>query len=85
MKASAFKVPAAKRLISLCALAVFASAATTALAQSRSDARKACAADFRTVCSGTKPGGGKIIRCLNDNRDKLSEACKAVLDKRRGA
>ena len=70
-----------KVLVSLCTVLLLTSA-TTALAQSRSDARKACAADFRAVCSGTKPGGGRIVRCLNDHCDKLSDACKAVLDKR---
>ena len=40
----------------------------------------ACKADFEKYCKGTMPGGGRIIACLNKQRDQLAEACKKVLD-----
>ena len=40
----------------------------------------ACKADYQKYCKGTMPGGGRIIACLNKQRDQLGEACKKVLD-----
>jgi hypothetical protein len=42
--------------------------------------RSACKPDYDKYCSGTMPGGGRIIACLNKQRDQLSDACKKVLD-----
>jgi hypothetical protein len=35
-----------------------------------------CADDARRFCSGVAPGGGRIVACLKQNRDSLSEQCK---------
>jgi hypothetical protein len=40
----------------------------------------ACKADYQKYCKGTMPGGGRIIACLNKQRDQLAEGCKKVLD-----
>jgi hypothetical protein len=40
----------------------------------------ACKADYQKYCKGTMPGGGRIIACLNKQRDQLAEACRKVLD-----
>jgi hypothetical protein len=54
---------------------------TTAFAQNLTAAqRTACKADYDRYCTGTMPGGGRIIACLNKQRDSLSDACKKVLD-----
>ena len=37
---------------------------------------QACAADITQFCSGVEPGQGRIVRCLRDNEDKLSQSCK---------
>jgi hypothetical protein len=42
--------------------------------------RAACQADYNQYCKGTVPGGGRIIACLNKQRDQISDACKKVLD-----
>lgn len=42
----------------------------------RQSLREACAEDVQTLCSGMQPGGGKIMRCLKDNKDKVSQSCK---------
>ncbi len=42
--------------------------------------RAACQGDFGRYCKGAVPGGGRIIACLNKQRDQISEACKKVVD-----
>jgi hypothetical protein len=54
---------------------------SAALAQNLTAAqRTACKADYEKYCSTVTPGGGRIIACLNKQRDALSDACKKVLD-----
>jgi hypothetical protein len=54
---------------------------SAALAQNLTAAqRDACKADYEKYCKGTTPGGGRIIACLNKQREQLGEACKKVLD-----
>jgi hypothetical protein len=65
-------------------VAVFISAtgfSGTAFAQAlTAEQRAACQADFDKYCKGTVPGGGRIIACLNKQRDEISDACKKVID-----
>jgi hypothetical protein len=49
-----------------------------AIAQ-QSAARQACAADYHTYCSDVRPGGGRILACLKQNADKLSQGCQQAL------
>ena len=54
---------------------------TAAFAQNlTAEQRSACKGDFDKYCAGTVPGGGRIIACLNKQRDAISDACKKVLD-----
>jgi hypothetical protein len=54
---------------------------TAALAQELTAAeRTACKADYEKYCTGTVPGGGRIIACLNKQYGQLADACKKVLD-----
>jgi hypothetical protein len=50
----------------------------------RGDVRQACEADYHRLCAGISPGGGRIKKCLNDNFDALSDACKQVVGARTG-
>ena len=53
---------------------------TLAFAQElTAEQRSACKGDYEKFCSGTMPGGGRIIACLNKAGDQLSPACKKVL------
>jgi hypothetical protein len=58
------------------------SLASTAVAQQTDDRRamrEACAADFQKLCAGTEGGGGGRFKCLEDNKDKLSDGCKTAV------
>lgn len=41
---------------------------------------EACKADAETLCKGIEPGQGRIMRCMLDNKDKLSPACREKMD-----
>lgn len=36
-----------------------------------------CKTDIETHCKDVKPGAGAIMKCLHQNSEKLSEACKS--------
>jgi hypothetical protein len=54
----------------------------SALAQT-ADSRGACKVDYDKFCAGVAPGGGRVVACLNKQRDQLSDACKKALDSRK--
>jgi hypothetical protein len=41
--------------------------------------RGACGPDYRALCAGVPPGGGRVIGCLRENAASLSPRCQAVL------
>ncbi len=60
-------------LLVICA----ATAAPSALAQdSLAAIRAACAADAQKFCAAVQPGGGRIVACLKEHKDSLSDRCK---------
>lgn len=38
--------------------------------------RAACTADVQRLCAGVQPGGGRIVSCLKENKNSLSDRCK---------
>lgn len=65
--------------ISAVLIAAAASAAQSAQpgSQPSMDAlRAACTADAQRLCAGVQPGGGRIVACLKDHKDALSDRCK---------
>ncbi|WP_415062163.1 cysteine rich repeat-containing protein [Bdellovibrio sp.] len=48
-----------------------------------------CQEDVKKLCPDVEPGGGRIKKCLRDNRENLSQACKEkiiqAMKKRKGA
>jgi len=38
-----------------------------------------CRADVQKLCANVQPGGGRIVACLRQNKDNLSDACKEQL------
>ncbi|MFL9827582.1 cysteine rich repeat-containing protein [Rhodoplanes sp. SY1] len=65
------------------AVLLAAGAQTSALAQDQAVLRDACKADYQKLCQGVQPGGGRIIKCLQDQSDKLSPGCKTALSSRK--
>lgn len=64
--------------MTLVAITLFISA--PAMAQDmNAEQRVACKGDYDKFCTGTMPGGGRIIACLAKQNDKLSDACKKVV------
>jgi hypothetical protein len=44
--------------------------------QSLAAIRAACAEDAQRLCAGVQPGGGRIVACLREHKDSLSDQCK---------
>jgi hypothetical protein len=56
-----------------------ATAAQSALADDQptlTAIRTACAEDAQKLCAGVPPGGGRILACLKQHQDSLSDRCK---------
>ena len=53
--------------------------AQTASPQALADARAACAADVQRLCAGVPEGGGRIIACLKQHQDQVSDRCKQAI------
>src|ERR1035437_9080532 len=43
------------------------------------DPRTACAADVQKLCSNVPPGGGRIIACLKQHKEEVSDRCKQAI------
>ncbi|MDR3512345.1 MAG: cysteine rich repeat-containing protein [Caulobacteraceae bacterium] len=67
------------------ALAIAGSAYGVGVAQQREGGgpmaglRQACRADVQKLCSDVQPGGGRLMQCMRDHRDQLSNGCKSML------
>jgi hypothetical protein len=42
-------------------------------------ARAACATDIKNFCAGVQPGGGRILACLKQHKDQVSDGCKQAI------
>jgi hypothetical protein len=49
--------------------------------QAVAEARAACATDIQNFCAGVQPGGGRIIACLKQHKDQVSDGCKQAVMK----
>src|SRR5260370_2998732 len=74
------------KLLIPCSIAVLAaslfrpqtSPAQSASGQS-SDPRTACASDVQKLCAGVQPGGGRVLACLKQHKDEVSNVCKQAV------
>jgi hypothetical protein len=44
---------------------------------------QACKSDAERFCNGVQPGGGRIVRCLMDHSQELSDGCYDLLASRK--
>jgi hypothetical protein len=61
----------------LAALALFAASSLIPSHAKPGDLRAACEADVKALCGNVEPGEGRIAKCVQANKEKLSDACKA--------
>ena len=43
------------------------------------EVRKACHDDIVQLCANIEPGGGRLIQCLREHQDRVSQSCKSAL------
>ena len=55
------------------------SSAEAAPPQIPAEVRAACADDVQNLCSDVPPGGGRIIACLQQHQDQVSDRCKQAI------
>jgi len=48
---------------------------------SANDVRAACAQDVQKLCANVQAGGGRIIACLKQHQDQVSDSCKQAVAK----
>jgi hypothetical protein len=53
--------------------------------QAMADARAACGTDIQKLCAGVQPGGGRILACLKQHKEQVSDGCKQAVAKATGA
>ena len=75
-----------RTLLILCVIAVLAGSLLrpqTSPAQTTSpqpsDARTACASDVQKLCAGVPAGGGRVLACLKQHKDEVSDGCKQAI------
>ena len=44
--------------------------------------RKACAEDVKRLCPGVQAGGGRIVQCLKEHQQELSQSCSEMMQQR---
>lgn len=59
--------------------------AWTAHAQPSAAVRQACEADYHRFCATVPPGGGRILKCLNERDKDLTPGCRSALQSRTDA
>ena len=55
---------------------------TVALAQGTPQQRAACRPDVVKFCKGKGEDPGVLLGCLEDNKDKISEKCRKVIEEK---
>jgi len=63
-------------LMMLCGVALGVPCAHADEAAAVAILRAGCAEDAQRLCAGVQPGGGRILACLKQNKDSLSDKCK---------
>ncbi|MGE3154103.1 MAG: cysteine rich repeat-containing protein [Nitrospiraceae bacterium] len=44
--------------------------------------KQACGDDVKRFCQEVKPGGGRIVQCLEEHAKDLSQDCSKLMEKR---
>lgn len=68
------------KLIAICALVFCIGSLSQAKENKHHDGP--CAKDRETLCGNIEPGEGRIMKCMQDNKDKASAECKEHMKKK---
>ena len=49
--------------------------------QAVAEARAACETDIQKLCPSVQPGGGRILACLRQHKDQVTDVCKQAVIK----
>jgi hypothetical protein len=66
--------------IAACSSMMILAGAPVARAQSAAD-QQACQFDAQTFCQAAIPDHGKVYRCLQRNKSRISAACRAAISR----
>jgi len=67
------------------ALMTAATAPAAAQAAMGKQVREACQADYKALCNGIQPGGGRVLKCLQEHQDQVSKECLSALEQAKAA
>jgi cysteine rich repeat protein len=70
-------------LIPLSWACLFSLAAQAQNAPPPAGPREACKGDVEKLCPDVKQGGGRIIECLKEHKDQVSQACSDAMARAR--
>jgi hypothetical protein len=56
---------------------------TPAQQKAMQEVRAACQADAQKLCASVQPGGGRIVACLKEHKEQVSDGCKQAISKAR--
>jgi hypothetical protein len=70
-----------RALSALFVLTVLAAASPDVAKAQSATLRQACMSDYKLLCAGVSPGGGRGLACLQSQSDKLSAECKEAIAK----
>ena len=69
-------------LLRVLLLALLSAYASAAMAQGTPQQRAACRPDVGKFCKGKGDDPGVILACLEDNKDKISQKCRNVIEEK---
>jgi len=64
------------RLLLVVCVATVAQSTPSNAQATLADLRAACADDAKKLCAGVPLGGGRMVACLKEHKDQLSDRCK---------
>lgn len=47
------------------------------------EVKEACQEDVHKLCADVKPGKGRIMKCMKEHHDELSEGCKSEIESKK--